>query len=411
PTGVQGPLPSGLGRPRLPKRGRAGQGAGGLPAVAVRAAGVRGRPGAHSAALRPEVRPVPEAPLACWSPPPAVAKLLLNLPMGRLADEVGRKLLMVGGMAVCAVADVGTGLATGLVPLVLSRLLLGAGISSSDTGAAAWVADATEERPERRASFLGLQSAVLAAAFVLGPTLGGMVSDQYGMSSLFFTVAGGASLCALGYATLPELWQASERREQPPSFQELIETREQRALAGISVAFYCGTACKISLIPSVANEAFGASPTEVGQLFSAIAALAIVGTLVGGQIADAFGPRRVLVACGSVCALGYVGAAAGVGAHSRELFLGSLAVWALAAAVKSPALQAYAISAAPEDSRGAALSVPKTVGDLSYAVAPFALGAADDRLGPEAALAICAGTFAAGTAYFAAQTATEDDAR
>ncbi|CAK0826789.1 unnamed protein product, partial [Prorocentrum cordatum] len=241
--------------------------------------------------------------------------------------------------------------------------------------------------------------------------LSGMVSDQYGMSSLFFTVAGGASLCALGYATLPELWQASERREQPPSFQELIETREQRALAGISVAFYCGTACKISLIPSVANEAFGASPTEVGQLFSAIAALAIVGTLVGGQIADAFGPRRVLVACGSVCALGYVGAAAGVGAHSRELFLGSLAVWALAAAVKSPALQAYAISAAPEDSRGAALSVPKTVGDLSYAVAPFALGAADDRLGPEAALAICAGTFAAGTAYFAAQTATEDDAR
>ena len=81
---------------------------------------------------------------------------------------------------------------------------------------------------------------------------------------------------------------------------------EQQALAGISVAFYAGTAlrlenlgisygphtdlymlgspcqaeaCKISLLPSVASEAFGAGPGEVGQIFSGLAALAIGGPL------------------------------------------------------------------------------------------------------------------------------------
>lgn len=50
---------------------------------------------------------------------------------------------MVGGMSLCAIADVGTGLASSLPFLIVARLMLGAGLSSSDAGASAWVADAT----------------------------------------------------------------------------------------------------------------------------------------------------------------------------------------------------------------------------------------------------------------------------
>ena len=35
----------------------------------------------------------------------------------------------------------------------------------------------------------------------------------------------------------------------------------------------------LGLLPTVAKEVFGAAPSEVGQLFSALAALAIMGTL------------------------------------------------------------------------------------------------------------------------------------
>jgi len=331
---------------------------------------------------------------------PSLAKLVLNLPFGRLADTVGRRTLMIGGILLCAVADVGTGLVATLPLLIIARLLLGAGLSASDAGAAAWVADATQDRPEERASFLGVQNAMIASAFVLGPAVGGMLAAQFGLRSIFFAVAGGAVLCAVGYAALPELRQASTAEDSNASFQDLIQSRDQQALAGVSVAFYTGTACKIALIPNVASEAFGAAPSEVGQLFSGLAALAILGTLAGGRLADAVGPKGVLTACGGICSAAYFGAALAVQEHSKEAFLACLAVWALAAAVKSPALQAFAIASAPEDQRGAALSVPKTVGDLSYTVAPFLLGVLDDRLGPETALACCAATFAVGTSYF-----------
>ncbi|CAJ1389081.1 unnamed protein product [Effrenium voratum] len=338
---------------------------------------------------------------------PSLAKLLLNVPFGQLADSIGRRMLMVGGMVLCAVGDVGTGLATSLPFLILARLLLGAGLSSSDAGASAWVADATESRADSRASFLGVQNAVIALAFVIGPAVGGWLVGEFGLRSIFFAVAAGATACAGGYALLPEL-KVKTSSEEKVSFQELIKAPEQQALACISVAFYAGTACKISLLPSVAAEAFGASPAEVGQLFSALAALAIFGTLVGGRIADAVGPRPVLVVCGSVCALAYFGAAVATEMRIKESFVACLALWALAAAVKSPALQAFAISAAPEDQRGAALSVPKTVGDLSYLLAPFLLGVLDDNLGPEAALTCCATTFLLGTVLFAIRSSDSD---
>ncbi|CAK9029807.1 Quinolone resistance protein NorA, partial [Durusdinium trenchii] len=335
---------------------------------------------------------------------PSLAKLLLNLPFGQLADQLGRKALMVGGMALCALADVGTGLAQSLPFLIVARLLLGTGLSSSDAGSSAWVADATEARPETRASFLGVQNAVIACAFVLGPAVGGWLVGEFGLRSIFFVVAFGAATCATGYSFLPELRRPTDpsgAKEATSSFQELLKAPEQQALAAISVAFYAGTACKISLLPAVARETFDAAPAEVGQLFSALAALAILGTLAGGRLADALGPRIILLCSGTVCAAAYYGAALATEAKAKEAFVGCLALWALAAAIKSPALQAFAIAAAPENQRGAALSVPKTVGDLSYLIAPFLLGTLDDTFGPEAALTCCATTFLLGTLAFA----------
>jgi MFS family permease len=56
---------------------------------------------------------------------------------------------------------------------------------------------------------------------------------------------------------------------------------------------------------------------QVGHLFSALAALAIFGTLVGGRLADAVGPRNILLVCGGVCSAAYFGAALATEAHAK----------------------------------------------------------------------------------------------
>jgi len=334
---------------------------------------------------------------------PSVAKLLLNVPMGRLADTLGRRPLMVIGMLVLALGDIGTGLAVALPALIAGRFVTGAGLSIADAGTGAWIADVTENDPSKRASFLGIQTAIISLAFVLGPALGGMAVDEYGLSSIFYIVAAGAVLCAAGFATLPDQQEAKNKEEveEPVSFSELMKSKDQQGLAGVSMAFYVGAACKFAVVPGVATEVFGATASEVGQLFSLLAAAGIFGTLAGGSLTGSIGPRLVLGACGATCALAYVVAAFATYIQAKELFVLSLATWALCGAAKSPALQSYAMEVAPSDSRGSALSVPRTAGDLTFLVAPFALGVAADQLGSEVALGLCGAAFAVGTAIFA----------
>ena len=68
---------------------------------------------------------------------PSAAMLALANPAGRFADDRaagGRRRAMRGGMALIALADVGTAAAGSLASLVAARLALGAGRVVSETG-------------------------------------------------------------------------------------------------------------------------------------------------------------------------------------------------------------------------------------------------------------------------------------
>ena len=102
---------------------------------------------------------------------PSAARLALNIPLGRLADTVGRKPLMQYGTLCAAAGAAGTGLMMplGLVAVVPFRLLVGAGSASSMTGSSAMMADLTDSAPAHRATIMGLQSTVLSGAWVRSP--------------------------------------------------------------------------------------------------------------------------------------------------------------------------------------------------------------------------------------------------
>jgi hypothetical protein len=87
---------------------------------------------------------------------PAVARLCLNLPFGRVADTIGRKPLMRYGTLLTAAGCIGTGalMHSGLVPVLASRLLVGAGTAASMTGSGAMMADLTDSAPRHRAQVM-----------------------------------------------------------------------------------------------------------------------------------------------------------------------------------------------------------------------------------------------------------------
>jgi len=105
---------------------------------------------------------------------------------GRLSDRWGRRPLLLFSIAMTSVAFLVYALAPSFGWLVASRLFAGA--ATGNIGIAmAYVADVT--RPEDRARGMGFIGAAFGMGFVLGPWMGGELSQAFGLSAPGFAAA------------------------------------------------------------------------------------------------------------------------------------------------------------------------------------------------------------------------------
>ena len=106
---------------------------------------------------------------------------------GNLGDRYGRKIMTVRAVFGLAVAQVLVGVSQNVTQLFLARLVQGL-LRGFLPAAMALVAANTPK--EKTGYALGLLQSATAAGTVLGPLLGGLISDLFGFRSVFFIVAG-----------------------------------------------------------------------------------------------------------------------------------------------------------------------------------------------------------------------------
>jgi len=334
---------------------------------------------------------------------PALAMLLLNLPAGKLVDSWGRKQMMMAGMFVIALSDFATGQCRTVAALVPARLSLGAGRSAAEGGDRAYLADLTERCPEARGTITGTQQAVQALGLVIGPLVGGRVAEAYGPSSVFYLISAAALACTAGYSLLPEINGAAEKEEEilrmsmdmseeeeeafnaelalakkESDWSTLLADDTQRVLVVAASANALGFVAKLTCIPWFASEALGASPAQVGELFSLTALLGMASAPLGGVIADKIGLKTVIVVSLLACAVGLGLARDAEDVRGLQACIG---LWGMGTAAAGPAVNALAIESAPKGGEGEALTLPKTAGDLVFLAGPIVIGLTDDALG------------------------------
>jgi MFS family permease len=83
----------------------------------------------------------------------AIARLLLNLPSGIVADRIGRRPLLVAGPAITGVGMIGSALAGTFHELLAWRFITGAGSALQMSGSQLFLADVSTR--ENRAKTLG----------------------------------------------------------------------------------------------------------------------------------------------------------------------------------------------------------------------------------------------------------------
>jgi MFS family permease len=118
----------------------------------------------------------------------AVSKMLLNVPSSILVDRYGRRPYLVHSLWFIGLGVGGMGIATDAIQLCLCRMIVGAGVAALTTASSLMVADIST--PQSRASTYSPIMSAFALGMTLGPGLGGLLHDTYGVRDTFFIVGG-----------------------------------------------------------------------------------------------------------------------------------------------------------------------------------------------------------------------------
>lgn len=342
-----------------------------------------------------------------------LARLVLNLPAGALAERYGRRPLLVGGPLVTALGMIGSGTAQDIGQLLAWRLVAGAGSALYMTGAQIYLVDIAA--PGMRARYLATNQGALLAGVSIGPAVGGLLADAVDLRAPFFVVGAMALSAALyGWFRLPETRSTHETDAGAPPPDRSARTVLRFALGRDLVAvglvtaaiFTARSGARQTLMPLLAVEVLGLTAGQLGLIFTVTGIVSLVLIGPAAAIADRFGRKVAIVPTSLLAALGIVVVAL---ADTVTVFIVGSVVMALGTGVSGPAPGAFVADIAPTELRGVAMGIYRTWGDLGIVVAPPLLGALADRTSISTALLVDAVVVAASALWF--QFAARERAR
>lgn len=131
--------------------------------------------------------------------------------VGRLSDFYGRRIFFLLGIAVFMLASVPTGLSQTMTQLIAFRAVQGIGGGIIMTSSLVAIADLFP--PKERGKFQGLIALVYGIASIVGPTLGGFITDNLSWNWIFlFNVPAGIPVLLLIARTFPQIRPEVEKQ-------------------------------------------------------------------------------------------------------------------------------------------------------------------------------------------------------
>ena len=305
-----------------------------------------------------------------------VATLLARPLAGRLGDERGRRVVIVGGAAVMAAAIASFPLAPNVAVLSLLRFIQGAGEAAFYVGAATAVTDLVPA--SRRGQAVSYFSGALYGGIALGPLVGEWVLGDGDYGRVWALAAGLTALAAILAVWLRE--PARPVRTGPRARLVHPAGLVPGSAFGLGTFGYAAFAAFMPLYaPSLGLG--GSAP-----VFGLYAGLTLAGRLLGARIPDRLGPSTTARAGLVTMATGM--AVLGAWHTVPGLWTGT-ALFAAGNAFMFPALLSLALDAAPDGERAAVVGTVVAFFDLGQ-------GAGALLLGPLVTVAGYTGPFAAG---------------
>jgi MFS family permease len=309
-----------------------------------------------------------------------VAGLLGNLFLAPLADRGHAKRLIMSGMALGAVGSAMLALGDSLLDFVVARAVIGLSFGLVFPSVRALLANLD---PARRGLLLGRLAGSELLGFVVGPLVGGLMIDPFGLPTTFlaFSLVNLAALAAVAPRSFPPL--ASTGQSARPSLELLALPRVQ-----VAVLVFMAMQAPVGIFDAMWDRYLtdlGAGNSMVGISFALYTAPFILLSSRGGRLADRREPQSIAL----WSMLLVIPAVASYGAfRSLPPVVAANVAEGVFQALAYPAAVAAVAAAAPAGRAGAAQGLAGAAGLMMSAVIAFTApvvygwaGSADGRGG------------------------------
>lgn len=267
-----------------------------------------------------------------------------------LTARFPRKTLLVSAMLLFTICNIAMALAPTFSTLMGARV--GAALAAALYTPISLSVAAFLAKPERRGLALALTTGGISLAFVIGIPLGTVLGGAFGWRTAFYLSTGVAALALLLVLfALPNI--DMQQRSDPKALQVLRRGDVLSLLALTMLAFVSGF-CVFAFIGPVVRSITGLGAGATGSFILAFGAASVVGTVLGGVLADRTNPLRsvnaavVLLVTSNLCFSLFTaveGQSLSIAGAVLANVLAGLGVFALI-----PLVQYLLVKAAPEQS-------------------------------------------------------------
>ena len=319
-----------------------------------------------------------------------IARVIMDIPTGRLTRRWGRRPLLIIAPALVAISALGSGLATEYWQLVAFRFLQG--IGSALFSVVAIIAIGEISTVAHRGQYLSMYWASFLLGGSLGPTFGGLVGGYLGYRAPFFCLAGLSLLAALWfYLRIPETkkeqtsvvaesptassFQADLSEKQAPLYRDLNFVLIS-AVALFTLVNMSGT--QVTLVPLLGYERLGLREVQVGLALTLVATMQFSFVFLSGRLSDKLGRKNVIVPGGIITVLGTVLFTL---SRSYPFFLMSGVVLGIGRGTGGAVPTAYAADIAQKRNYEHTIALFRFISDIGFVIGPVFLGWLKDLSG------------------------------
>ena len=312
---------------------------------------------------------------------------LLQIPFGLLSDRIGRKVMIVIGLALFGIGSAVAAVSTSIGGVIIGRALQGMGAVGSVV--LALVADLTGE--DSRTAAMAMVGVTIGASFLVALLAGPVVASFIGVSGIFWLMVAlalvGIAITQFVVPSPPRLRVHRDAEAVPALLGAVFRNRELLRLDLGILALHAMLTASFLVVPDLLRSAAGVAVHDQWIIYLPVL-LVSVAVMVPAIIAAEKYRRMKGVFVGAVAALVASQIMLFYGAGNLLVLLAALTVFFSAFNVMEASLPSLITKVAPADLKGTAMGVYSSLQFLGIFVGGIIGGIAHQHQGNQGVFAL-----------------------